>query len=219
MESTRIRIVLRWLGRCVVWCVALIAVLIGTLPFWLGFALKKGLPEMVRFDQYERDGYTGFSLHGTVIETESFAGNVNRVTTLYPWTWLYRSLNGLSESPYVAIGTGSFSLLATETEASEGGVGELVYSDVFAELEKGLLLTDRWMSHFVAEKLSVVASEKTFTIEELRWKDRQLSLSANTDLISKSKTTVAVDLSQFPYQIEMDNEGHQVGFELSLIHI
>ena len=159
--------------------------LIGTLPFWLGFALKKGLPEMVRFDQYERDGYTGFSLHGTVIETESFAGNVNRVTTLYPWTWLYRSLNGLSESPYVAIGTGSFSLLATETEASEGGVGELVYSDVFAELEKGLLLTDRWMSHFVAEKLSVVASEKTFTIEELRWKDRQLSLSANTDLISK----------------------------------
>src|ERR1043165_5385278 len=94
----------RWLKLTAVACL-LIAVVVLALPVWFPWVFRPVLAHLgVRFDSYERVGFTRFALTNVRGEIQNTRFNSQRVVGFLPSRWLWRRYSrDIDDEPLLAI--------------------------------------------------------------------------------------------------------------------
>ncbi len=184
------------------------------MPFWLGTAIRSFTPEGIQFERYERIGYTEFALHDVRVDRDGLAVDVDRVQTLYPWTWLGRVWRERAETPFLSVGNATIEILAVDTPKGEGSEMEIVYKELFDLVEKTIGSLDKWAGYVVAERVLVKKGSQSGEIRNLVWRDRNLSFAIDSDLYPKMESKVVVDARNFPFRFTLNNGSRGLSVEL-----
>ncbi|MDP2138962.1 MAG: translocation/assembly module TamB domain-containing protein [Candidatus Didemnitutus sp.] len=100
----------RWL-KTILWGLLVLGVLLGSLPWWLGTALRPALrAQAIAFDRYERVGYARFRLHDVIYRNPNLQVTAGEVESLTPLVWLGQRLRG--REPLLAITDWSVRIMA-----------------------------------------------------------------------------------------------------------
>lgn len=210
MKSNKIRLVGKWLLRALLAGLLVFFIALGTLPFWLGAAVRAFSPEGVSFSEYDRNGYTSFALHGISVDMEGAAAKIDVVEALYPWTWVTRVLGGKNERPYLSLNNARIVLEPTGGEEESEPAGLIVYADLFDQVENAIGLADKWVGYVTADRVEIQVGEQTGYIENVIWKDRVLKLDMDSDAYPDVRSSIEVDVSKLPLSISVENKARRL---------
>src|SRR6266567_752979 len=149
-----------------------IVVVILAMPVWFPWVLRPALARLgVRFDSYERVGFTRFALTNVRGDAQRARFNGKRIVGFLPSRWLWRCYSrDLDDEPFLAIAHWNVSIESAPTLRHKGPSNSLDSSFAVAEAIRGALPT--WRTWLPAAQLtdgSVQFGSNAVTVAVAHW--------------------------------------------------
>jgi translocation and assembly module TamB len=168
----------RWI-KTLLWGLLVLGILLGTVPWWLGGALRPILrAQGVTFDRYERIGYARFRLHDVSYLNPSVRVTAGEVQSLSPLVWLGQ--RGRGQEPVLTVTDWSVQLATAPAQPVAGGtirpplvVGVTDLQGVLRQIGPGLL---RWLPRAHLATGTIRGLGPVVTVASAEWQKGTLTV-------------------------------------------
>ncbi len=195
--STRWRSARKWIWRGALAGFGLALLALVSVPFWLGGALRKALPDdLIQFESYERVGYGRFTLSGVEVVSPQAQVKIDSLEAYSPAAWAWNAMAGDAEIPFLSVGTVELEILNTQSASkSEAAAGPRNLLEALESAAEPLGLATYWAPHVSVDVVEARYGEDVVTIRELLFRENSLSLKAQASRFSEYNFELLTELA------------------------
>ncbi|MGK0237352.1 MAG: translocation and assembly module TamB [Candidatus Pelagisphaera sp.] len=188
---------------------------LGTLPYWMGSAMRMALPEdSVGFEGYERVGYGRFALTGVSVVSPQATVGIDRIEAYSPLAWIWNAVRKNDTDPFLEMGEVDVVILDSEAEPEESS-SELP-ANLFEAIEmakESLGLVAYWLPHVSVDSVITHLEGKALTARNILWRESRLSLSATHEDFPEYGVDLIAEIEAAGMRLKIDSEGAKTSFE------
>ena len=209
---------MKWVARAILLVLLVLVIGLGTLPFWMGSAIRMALPEeSIRFEEYERLGYGRFALTGVSVVSPQATIEIDRLEAYSPLVWVWNAVRGNDSDAFIAVGEVDAVVLVSEAE-TESEPGEMPANLLEAvDLAKEPLgLVAYWVPHVSIELIKARFGEQSMAAQNILWRDSRFSLSGTHDDYAEYELDILAIVEPSKVRLEIASEGAKASLNSEL---